>query len=115
VHQAVGTELPVLVAVGAVPVVGVVAPLIGEANGDAAVVVGPELFDQAVVQFPVPFSPEELGDGLAPRKELGAISPDVVYGVSQRHPFWVAGVRAVLSALNLLGGGLIVERREGWP
>ena len=41
VHQAVVVELPVLVAVGAEPVAGVVAPFVGEAHGDAVAVVAP--------------------------------------------------------------------------
>jgi hydrogenase large subunit len=42
-HQAVLIELPVFIAIGAEPVVGVVVPLVGKADGDAVVAVGPEL------------------------------------------------------------------------
>ena len=41
VHETVVAELPVFVAVGAEPVVGVVVPFVGEADGDAVVVEGP--------------------------------------------------------------------------
>lgn len=58
-HQAGGVEFPVLVAVGAMPLPGIVVRLIGEANGDPAAVERPELFDEAVVQFRVPFPGEE--------------------------------------------------------
>ena len=42
-HQPVVVELPVLVAVGAIPLATVVAKLVGEANGDPIVPVGPQL------------------------------------------------------------------------
>jgi hypothetical protein len=48
VHETVFVELPVFVAVGAVPVAGVVVTLVGEADGDACAVEGPELFDEAI-------------------------------------------------------------------
>src|SRR5262245_2067349 len=44
-HQAVLVELPVLVAVRAEPVAAVVAPLIGEAHGDAVAGKGPQPLD----------------------------------------------------------------------
>jgi hypothetical protein len=48
-HQAVLVELPVLVAVGAEPGAGVVVGLVGEADGDAVAVVGPQFLDQWIV------------------------------------------------------------------
>ena len=50
-HQAVLVELPILVAIGAEPVAGVVVPFVGVAHGDAGVGVGPEFLDQAVTAF----------------------------------------------------------------
>jgi len=64
-HEAVGVELPVFVSVGAEPVVGVVAPFVGEADGDAVVGEGPEFLDEAVVEFAGPFAGEELDDLVA--------------------------------------------------
>ncbi len=47
-HEAAVIELPLLVTVGAEPGAGVVVPLVAEANGNACVVVAPDLFNEAV-------------------------------------------------------------------
>src|SRR5262245_52399604 len=48
-HQPVLVELPVLVAVAAIPVAAVVVPLIGEAHRNAILAKRPHLLDQPVV------------------------------------------------------------------
>ena len=45
-HQAVGVELPVLVAMAAKPLAAVIVPFIGEPHRDAVLAKGPELLDQ---------------------------------------------------------------------
>src|SRR5437016_4181816 len=50
-HQAVLVEFPLLVAVGAMPLATLVAPFVLKAHGDAVVVEGPEVLDQAVVEL----------------------------------------------------------------
>src|SRR3954463_1400618 len=91
-HQAVGTELPVLVAVRAVPVAGVVAPLVGKAHGQSVLVAGPQLLDETVIQLLVPLAGEELDDLWPPLRELGPIAPAAVDRVSHCHPLRVAAV-----------------------
>src|SRR4051812_19090664 len=58
-HQAVLVKLPVFVPVGAEPVAAVVAPLIGEAHGDAVPAERPDLLDQAVVELSRPLALQE--------------------------------------------------------
>ena len=58
-HQAVLGELPVLIAVGAKPVAGIVVPLVLEAHGNMVFVEGPQLFDQAIVEFLGPLAAQE--------------------------------------------------------
>jgi len=53
-HEAVLDELPVLVAVGAEPVIAIVMVFVREADGDVVAGEGPQLFDQAVVELPLP-------------------------------------------------------------
>src|SRR5260221_8025822 len=77
-HQAVLVELPVLVAVAAIPVAAVVVPFIGEAHGDAVVAKRPDLFDQAVVQLLDPLAGQEGFDRLPALNELGAVAPAAV-------------------------------------
>src|SRR5690606_27995720 len=48
-HQAVLVELPVLIAVRAEPVAGVVVPFVRKAHGDARAVERPQFLDQAIV------------------------------------------------------------------
>src|SRR5215203_7326160 len=58
-HQAVFVELPLLVAVGAVPLPGIVVPFILEAYGDAVLIERPEILDQAIIVLFRPLSREE--------------------------------------------------------
>ncbi len=83
VHDAIFVELPVFVSVRAKPVAGVVVALVGETDGDAGSVEGPQLFDEAVVQFATPFSGQEFDDFFAAVDELCAISPFAIHGVTE--------------------------------
>ena len=109
VHDAVFVELPVFVSVGAVPVAGVVVALVGEADGDAGSVEGPELFDEAIVELAAPFSGEEFDDLFAAVDELGAVSPFAVYRVGEGNLFGIAGVPSVFGFAYFLGGGFAGE------
>src|SRR4051794_469542 len=74
-HQAVVVELPVLVAVGAEPVAGVVVPLVGEPDGDAVPGEHPQLLDEPVIQFAGPLAGEEVLDRRPAGKELRPVAP----------------------------------------
>src|SRR3954470_35242 len=91
-HQAVLVELPVLVAVASKPASAVVVPFIGEPHRDAVVVEGPDLLDQPVIQFAIPFADEKGLDGLATFKKFGAVAPAAVDGIGERHPGRIAAV-----------------------
>src|SRR5216683_892950 len=58
-HEAVFVELPVLVAIAAIPVATVVVPLVGEAHGDPVLPEGPEFLDQTVIELTVPLACQE--------------------------------------------------------
>jgi hypothetical protein len=58
-HQTVLIELPILIAIRAEPIPGVIVPFIGKAHGDMVSLERPKLFDQAVVQLFRPFAPEK--------------------------------------------------------
>src|SRR5215467_5595668 len=77
-HQAVLVELPVLVAVAAVPVAAVVVPFVREAYGETILAERPDLLDQPVVELAVPLAREKGLDRLAPLEELGAVAPAAV-------------------------------------
>src|SRR6516162_6669063 len=85
-HEPVRVKLPVLVPVRPEPVARVVAPLVGEPNGDAVAGARPQLFDEPVVEFLVPLPNQELHDGGPPLEELRAVPPDAVRGVGQGDP-----------------------------
>src|ERR1700704_1151349 len=94
-HQAVFIEFPILVSVGAQPVAGVVMAFISEAHGDAISVMGPEFFDEPIVQFPAPLAFQECNDLLPSGRELGAVSPARIDGIRQRYFFGIARIPAV--------------------
>src|SRR6201991_2497952 len=79
-HQAALVEFPLLVAVGAMPLPGIVVPFILEAHRDAVLIERPEILDQAIVMLLRPFAGEECDDRLAAFKEFGAVTPAAVLG-----------------------------------
>lgn len=68
-------ELPVFVAIGAEPISGRVAPLVGKPDRDAVARERPELFDQTIIEFLRPLTFEEPDDFVSAGHELGAIPP----------------------------------------
>src|SRR5712692_9411381 len=109
-HQAVLAELPILVAVTAEPAAAIVVPLIGEANGDPIVPVGPDLLDQAIVELALPFASQERDDGVAALDELRAVAPAAVDRVGESDTGGIARIPGVLGEPHLFGGGLGGER-----
>src|SRR5437870_8199142 len=107
-------KLPILVAVGTIPLAGIVVPFVFETHGDAVVAERPQLFLQTIVQFLVPFATEELDDLSATVKELRSVAPFGVFRVSERDPFGIAAVPRVFGGLNFLAGGFLGEGRERW-
>jgi hypothetical protein len=62
-HQAVFIEFPMLVAVGAKPLPGCIAPFVFKAHRDAVVGEGPQFFHQAIIEFLGPLAAQEFLDG----------------------------------------------------
>ena len=82
-HQAIRLEFPLLVAVCAEPVAGIVVPFVLKANRDPIFVKRPQLLDQAIVELPGPL-PFEKGDDLgASVDEFGAVAPAAILGIGQ--------------------------------
>src|SRR5450830_154759 len=94
-HQALGVELPVFIAIAAIPLARIVMPLVGKAHGQTFAGEGPQFLDQAVVQLAGPFALEELAGLLAPHREFGPVAPHRVLGVDLGHAGRVAGVPGV--------------------
>ena len=111
-HQAVLVELPLLVAVGAMPLAGIIVPFILKAHRDAIAVERPEILDQAILVLLRPFAGEERDDRGAALEKLGAVAPAAVLGIGQRHALGVARIPGVFGHAGLLGGGLSGERRK---
>src|SRR4051812_17093317 len=111
-HEASFVELPVLVAVRAIPVARIVMPLIGETNSDAIALTGPELFDQTIVQLLGPFASQELLDRCSARQELRSVAPDAVGSVGQCYSPWIARIPGVFSRPHFLSRSLGRERRQ---
>src|ERR1700676_4103746 len=108
-HQAVLVELPLLIAVGAVPLPGIVMPFVLKTHGDAVAVECPEILDQAVVKFSRPFAGEKSDDRGAALEKFGAVAPAAVLGIGQRHALGIARIPGVFRHAGLLGGGFSGE------
>src|ERR1700694_1287750 len=90
-HQALAVELPLLVAVGAMPLPGIVVPLVLKPHRDMVAVKRPEILDQAIFMFLRPFAGEERNDGGAALQKFRAVTPAAVLGIAERHAFGVPG------------------------
>src|SRR6202020_3024700 len=89
-HQPVLVKLPVLVAVTAEPASRIVAPFVGEANGDAVLMKGPEFLDQPIVELAVPFAGQKRFDRRPTLKELRTVAPPAVLSIGEGHARRVA-------------------------
>src|SRR5262245_23037718 len=94
-HQAVLVELPLLVAVGAIPLAAGIVPFVLEAHRDAVAVEGPEILDQAIVLLPLPFARQERDDRLTPLEYFRAIAPAAVLRIGERHAHRIARIPGV--------------------
>src|SRR4029077_2042199 len=74
-HQPVFIELPIFVAVRTKPVSRVVVAFVSKPNCDAVCFEGPELLDQAIVQFSYPFAPEKGSNLFSSIHKFRAVSP----------------------------------------
>src|SRR6195256_747251 len=74
-HQAFIIELPMLVAVSAVPLSFSVMPLVLKAHRNSFSRKAPKLLHQAVVEFQVPLPFQERFDRVVPLEELRPIPP----------------------------------------
>src|SRR5258708_7712891 len=74
-HQAIVPKLPILIAIGAKPILGIIVPFVSEPHRDAIAGVSPEFLDQPVVEFFRPLPLQKLNNFLPSAWKLGAISP----------------------------------------
>jgi len=58
-------------------------PFVSKPHGDAVVAKRPQLFDQAVIEFLVPFAGEKRYDFGAPIDELRSVPPAAILGVAE--------------------------------
>src|SRR5580765_8590735 len=80
-HVAGFVKFPVFVSVRTEPIAGIVVPFVGKSHGDAVCLKGPKFFDEAIVEFLVPFTGEELNNGVASAEKFRTVAPDGVDGV----------------------------------
>src|SRR6266436_2126113 len=113
-HIAQIVKFPVLISVGAKPISRIVVPFVRKSDGDAVCLIRPKFFDEAIVEFLVPFAGQELNDRVAPTEEFGTIAPHRIDAISQRYPVRVASVPGVFGQANFLDGGLEVEWGQWW-
>src|SRR5215471_394698 len=106
-------EFPVFVAVAAEPISAVVMTFIGKTYGDAVLAEGPELLNQAVIEFTVPLSPQECFDFFAALQEFRAVSPPAVRCIGKGDVRRVAGIPTIFRQTHLPSGAFGCERREG--
>ncbi len=110
-HQPVGCEFPLFVAIGAVPLAGFVVVFVFEFHRDSIVSKTPQSLLEVVVQFAVPLALKKLANLCSAVEKDRAIAPSGVFGVGHRDFFWISGVPGVLGGLHFLSGRL---EGEGW-
>ena len=114
-HETVGGEFPVFVAISAKPLAVDIVEFIFETHSDPVVGEGPQFLTEAVIELASPLSAEELNDGRTAGDKLRAIAPFRILSVGKGDALRISTVPPVLSELNFLTGGFFSEWREGWP
>src|SRR6267154_1401719 len=74
-HKPIVVEFPVLIAVGAIPVIRVIVPLVSEAYGDPVPGKRPHFLDKPVVQLLGPLTREESDYFISSVDEFRSIPP----------------------------------------
>src|ERR1700686_4628924 len=74
-HKPIVVEFPVLIAVGAIPVIRVIVPLVSEAYGDPVPGKGPHFLDKPVVTLLGPLVREENNELVSSVDELRSVPP----------------------------------------
>ena len=74
-HEPVIIELPILIAIGAIPVTQIVVPFVSEAHRNAVPGERPQFLDEPVVQLLDPLARKKSGNFISPIDELRAIPP----------------------------------------
>src|SRR3954468_2224455 len=110
VHDALTIELPVFVAIGTIPLTGVVTPFIGKANSNSAFRKRPKFLYQAILQLTTPFPFEEGDYLLASMDEFRAVSPVTVLRVCKGDLLGITCVPAVFSLADLSERRLVGKR-----
>ena len=109
-HVTLFIKFPVLISIRAKPVPRIIMPFIGESDGNAISLERPKFLNEAIVQFPVPFSSQKLHDSFTARQELGTIAPGAIHRVSQGDPLRLACIPGIFGQPDFLGGGLRIKR-----
>src|SRR5580658_4746797 len=112
-HVTLRCEFPILVAVAAVPMLGIIMPFIGESHANAIAGKGPQLFDESVVEFLGPFALQKLPHLFATDRKLRAIAPARVFGVDEHDTLRIASIPRVLGHAYLLCCTLRSKRWKG--
>src|SRR6267378_7007564 len=111
-HQPVLIELPILIAIRAKPIPGVIVAFIGKAYGDTVSLERPKLFDQPIVQLFRPFASEKRDNFLPSVHKFRAVSPAGINCVSQSHLFWITRVPGIFCQSNLLNSRFACKWRQ---
>src|SRR5271165_5146439 len=111
-HQTIFVKFPILVAIRAEPVSGIIVRLVSEAHGNAIAFEGPKLFDQPIVQFFCPLARKKSNDLLPSNYKLGTVSPAGIYSVRQRHSFRITRIPAIFRQANLLNSSFTSKWRQ---
>jgi hypothetical protein len=102
---------PVLVAIAAKPVAGIIVPFICKPHSDPVVAERPHFLDQPIIELAIPFAREKRLNRLAALNELGAVAPDAIDGIAKGDAGGIAAVqassarRAFCAAVSAVNGG----------
>src|SRR5712691_8833269 len=84
-HEPVIIELPILIAIGAIPVTRIVVPFASEPHRNAVPGERPQFLDEPVIQLLDPLVRKKSGDFISPIDELRAIPPARINRVCQSY------------------------------
>jgi hypothetical protein len=86
-------------------------PLISKAHRNTVLTESPNLFDQPVVEFAVPFAGQESDYGLPAHQKFSSVSPNTVRTISESDLSGIACVPGVFGFADLLDRTLKGKRQ----
>src|ERR1700731_411614 len=111
-HKTVAVKFPILAPVGSKPVATIIAPFVSKLDRDPIFMKSPQLFNEPIVQFPGPLTPEKLDNRFATGEKLRTITPYAARSIGACDLIRIATVPSIFCQSHFLRCRVTIEGRN---